>query len=521
MIIFIECILLIIVVIVLGKMLYHSFLKKKLYSLLYTYSTKEKEEVNENYLKVRFDKDINEMLQRDLELEQLFSIINHTYTRVGQEYMHAQMFIDNQDHEQLEAIIKALENENQLKEVLYRLYQLSRAYSSSLNFFLSQSFLSPLSLILMFCSTLIFIGLLMSCFFNAQMLAFVFIWCAVLSAMYTHYNSKTQDMMSECMSYWYVVDCLQKLNQLSIFSKEESQEIERMVAKSKRYTRISRIIQVISYVDIFYFTEFIKAMFFIPIYQCYILLKNKDVLFDDYLKMYEYVGKVDMAVSLIVVRNHFQTCAPQISHEPILSMREGYHPIIKDPVKNSFSTSSSCLITGSNASGKSTFLKTVGINMIMAKAYHTCFADEFIYYPYQLCSSIHVQDDLKGGESYYIREIKTLKMILDEMKTKKCMILIDEILRGTNEKERIAISKVILDYMFQSDSLIIVTTHDLSIVDYFSDIDKYCFNDRVENDLWQSDYKIRKGVCTIGNAIRLLEVYDFDEKIQEQLKKPI
>lgn len=106
------------------------------------------------------------------------------------------------------------------------------------------------------------------------------------------------------------------------------------------------------------------------------------------------------------------------------------------------------------------------------------------------------------------------------MSTHQCLILIDEILRGTNEKERIAISKVVLKYMFESQSLIFVTTHDLSIVDAFSNISQYCFNDDIVDKIWKSDYKIKAGVCKVGNAIKLLEVYGFDSKIVEQLKKP-
>ena len=86
--------------------------------------------------------------------------------------------------------------------------------------------------------------------------------------------------------------------------------------------------------------------------------------------------------------------------------------------------------------------------------------------------------------------------------------------------ERIAISKVVLKYMFESQSLIFVTTHDLSIVDAFSNISQYCFNDDIVDKIWKSDYKIKAGVCKVGNAIKLLEVYGFDSKIVEQLKKP-
>lgn len=178
------------------------------------------------------------------------------------------------------------------------------------------------------------------------------------------------------------------------------------------------------------------------------------------------------------------------------------------------------MITGSNASGKSTFLKVIGVNMVMAKTLHTCFADEWICYDFTIHSAIHMKDDLTSGDSYYVKEIKTLKTMIDDVKVKDCLIFIDEILRGTNETERVMISQAILNYLFQSTSIVLVTTHDLSLVEKFQDIDQYCFRDAIINQQLSCDYKIHKGRCTVGNAIALLEIYGYHQDILCQLKKP-
>ena len=211
---------------------------------------------------------------------------------------------------------------------------------------------------------------------------------------------------------------------------------------------------------------------------------------------------------------------PELTQDKQLSFVEAYHPLISNPVKNSFSTTRSCMITGSNASGKSTFLKMIGINMLMAKTLHTCFADEWKCYHYTIHSAIHMKDDLTSGDSYYVKEIKTLKAMIDDVKEKDCMIFIDEILRGTNEKERVMISQAILTYLFQSSSLILVTTHDLSLVEKFPWIDQYCFRDAIVNNQLSCDYKIHQGRCTVGNAIALLEIYGYDADIINAIRKP-
>lgn len=520
MIIYISIIFIFICILLFIKYLYRYYKTKMLYKSFYLDKRDTEEEITKEYFKKIKNPDINEGVYNDLELDQIFNIVNRTYSDVGKEYMYGQMFISNHCHKDLENIIEKLKNEKLLKKVLYELYSLSRGYTPSLQFFEQDNMFTQRDTIIIFLSTLILSSLILSCFFDIMMVKYVVLWLMIQVGLYTHYVKKTDDMMSQCMSYSFVVECLKSLQRFHLFSTEESKKIYKMINRANRYTLVSRVIGILSQIDIFYLMEFIKGIFFLPIYQCYFLLKHKNELGEDFLEMYEYVGKVETAVSILSLRHQYQTCIPEVSSVPIVQFKNCYHPIIKNPVKNSFSTDTSCMITGSNASGKSTFLKTVGINMIMAKAYHTCFADEFVYYPFQLYTSIHIQDNLKTGESYYIREIKTLKTILNMMSTHQCLILIDEILRGTNEKERIAISKVVLKYMFESQSLIFVTTHDLSIVDAFSNISQYCFNDDIVDKIWKSDYKIKAGVCKVGNAIKLLEVYGFDSKIVEQLKKP-
>ncbi|MEG0592868.1 MAG: hypothetical protein RR512_06105 [Coprobacillus sp.] len=479
-------------------------------------------ELTQEYLKTMKDRDIDEVVYNDLELENVFKMINHTYTEVGKEYMYAQIFNSDIDYNKFELMMDNWKDKNKLQNTLFELYRLSKQYSECLDLFNQMKTINSKDgwyISLSFVLLLTIIG--SSFLLGPDVLMCIFFWIAFQMATYTHYTKKTDDLLSKAFSYCELVHSLDKLSDINIYSDDDYKKIKKMVGKAKKYTFLHRMCTNIARVDIFYFMEFIKGMFFIPYYQCLILKKHRNELMLDLFSIYKYIGMVDTSLSIYGIRMNYETCLPTTIDTPQLNIEDCYHPLIKKPVKNSFHTDESCIITGTNASGKSTFLKTVGINIVMARAFHTCFASEFEYYPFQLCSSIHMRDDLDSGDSYYVKEIKVMKHILDLSKDKICLIFIDEILRGTNEKERIAISRAVLSQLFSSQSITLVTTHDLDLVESFKDIEQYCFHDDVKDNILYCDYTIKKGICKVGNAIKLLEVHGYDKEILDKLKKPI
>lgn len=122
----------------------------------------------------------------------------------------------------------------------------------------------------------------------------------------------------------------------------------------------------------------------------------------------------------------------------------------------------------------------LGANLLLSKAINTSFSAKFVSYPYELITSIHMKDDLRNGYSFYVQEIRRLNEITNLAKN-KCS-LIDEILKGTNEKKRLVIANVILKYLFKQNPMIIVSTQDITLVYKFAGADKYCFNDFKKNN---------------------------------------
>ncbi|HIZ12608.1 MAG TPA: hypothetical protein H9817_01590 [Candidatus Mediterraneibacter stercorigallinarum] len=235
-----------------------------------------------------------------------------------------------------------------------------------------------------------------------------------------------------------------------------------------------------------------------------------------YFTVYECVGELDAVICTASFRESLPWyCLPKYTDDRKIAMKELYHPLIKNPVANDLELKKSCLITGSNASGKSTFIKAVSINMILAQALNTCAAGALILPECNVITSMAVRDDLMAGESYFIREIRYLKRILDSLDDNRLTVCaIDEILRGTNTGERIRSSRAILEYLSDKNCIALVATHDRELTDLMGDAyANYHFSEEIgENDIAFS-YKLMEGPAASHNAVKLLEFAGFPEEI--------
>ncbi len=215
-------------------------------------------------------------------------------------------------------------------------------------------------------------------------------------------------------------------------------------------------------------------------------------------------------------------CVPSFHEERRIRMVDGYHPMLTDPVRNTFETRKGMLITGSNASGKSTFLKTVAINALLAQSIHTCLAGEFETCFFRICSSMSLKDDVLHGESYYIVEIKSIKRILDLIAHKEYRVLcfVDEVLRGTNTVERIAASSQILKSLNSENSMCFVATHDIELTSLLEDrYENYHFREEVTDGDVTFSYQLLPGKATTRNAIRLLSIMGYQENIIQKAEQ--
>lgn len=169
-------------------------------------------------------------------------------------------------------------------------------------------------------------------------------------------------------------------------------------------------------------------------------------------------------------------------------------------------------------SGKTTFLRTLIINSILAQSIYTCFADEFTTPLLKQFSSIRIDDNLMEAKSYFLEEVTIVSSLINEVtSTNQNIFFLDEVFKGTNTVERIASAKAILSYLNRHNNIVIVSTHDVELADMLKDeYDLYHFSETIQQDQLHFDHKLKAGPLKTRNAIKILELSNFPADIIDE-----
>ncbi len=226
------------------------------------------------------------------------------------------------------------------------------------------------------------------------------------------------------------------------------------------------------------------------------------------------VGQIDGLNSLgNFTYNHPSYIYPIIeSREFGLIAAQTIHPLLdpKKAIGNDISIQSGefFIITGANMAGKSTFLRTVSMSIVMANTGLPIWATSAKYAPIKLITSMRTSDSLKDDESYFFSELKRLKFIVDKMEQEKYFIVLDEILKGTNSVDKASGSRKLIEKLTLKKATGIIATHDLSLTEVAKEhehISNYYFDAQIINDELFFDYTFKDGVATNMNASFLLK----------------
>jgi hypothetical protein len=237
------------------------------------------------------------------------------------------------------------------------------------------------------------------------------------------------------------------------------------------------------------------------------------------------VGKIDAGIVLASYRASLEDgyCIPVFTGEAEgLRVRDGYHPLVSDPVKNTIAAGKGVLLTGSNASGKSTFLKMAALEVLFAQTIHTCLAQCYEAPMVHLFTSMSLRDNVRQGDSYFMAEIKSLQRIIKAAEESQLPVycMIDEVLRGTNTVERIAASEQILRSMAGGNMLCFAATHDIELTALLEGVyDNYHFEEVVRDGDIMFPYQLKEGAAMTRNAILLLEILGYPEEMVEKAGK--
>ncbi len=482
-----------------------------------------------NYCKTQGNvNEIDDITWNDFELEQVFQAMNYTHSSVGEEYLYhllrtplkdqtklldrnilIQQFSEQETLRiQLQVIFKELGSTGKFSIVDYMELMEQVAHKKNTMHYIMLLFFAVCLSILPFNNMLGIGGLLF--FVCFQMSTYMkekkeiepyFTSISYLSRLIVC-NEKLHGMKEPVLAYYQskqqdALKALSKFNRnLYSFLKDSA------ITSGNPLDVIGDYMRMIFHYDLILFNGKVKMA-----------LGKKEY----FLSLLEVAGELEAEIAIAYFRAWLPNyCVPEFSENIELIQDDVYFPLMDQPVTNSIYTKNHVLLTGSNASGKSTFLRSIGVNSVLAQTIVTCAATKVVMPIMDVYSSMGIRDSLENNESYYLAEIKSIKRIIDATKESAHPVLcfIDEVLRGTNTIERIAASSQILASFSTEKMICFAATHDIELTTLLNDAyDLYHFQEEVKDDDILFDYLLYKGPATSRNAIRLLQIMGYEEQL--------
>lgn len=469
---------------------------------------------------------IDDITWDDLNMNHVFATVNHTTSFAGEQYLYSMLHHIPASSDTLrhrEEMIQYFDsNEKKRIEIQKTLYRLGKSDS---NYYIPEIIellelqkipFSQFNIFLLI--SLVVFAILASVTGNELALGLLLANFVVNLAIHSLLKMKYEINMSAIFSIARSINAAKSIH--AAVPQFDPCMNERLLHFKKVMKRVSYIEQFKLFISASDVNSIIGEYLFGALLFDFILYDQilKDLLGkqEEYMQLYRYIGEIDCAISIASYRKSLETCCvPDSIPDAQMQFDSVCHPLIPNAVTNDFTLRKNVIITGSNASGKSTFIKEVAINLILGQSIHTCTARQAVIPHTCVLTSMAVRDDVVTGESYYIREIKYLKRMIERSSEGQLLFLaIDEILRGTNTKERIAASKAVLDYFKDKNCILMVATHDLELANYLENIyDNYHFCETVQDGDIVFDYILHNGISQSSNAIRLLEAIGFPETI--------
>ena len=476
---------------------------------------------------------IDDITWNDLDMDRIFMLLNHTWSCIGESYLYCLLRMPAMEEETLKErnrLIEYFRTHPEAREKMeYRFARIGKTGSQSMfDYIYNLAELKPEAVWPEFVWIIAVVVSFGSIFINAAFGVLLFL-AVMFGSWYYYYRKKKriEPFLRSC-------SCLiQILKESESFGKIDAPELknyqEKIVQAGKLLRKLKRSTHFVvggnagengELTKVFF--DYINYTFHLDLIEFNTVIRELAAHMDDLEGLIDAVGALECATALASFRTLAEGsyCIPEFKKggRASLSCENVFHPLIPDPVKNSITAERGVLLTGSNASGKSTFLKTVAVNAILAQTIDTCMADSWKGNFFRICTSMALRDDLAGKESYFIVEIKSLKRILNAADGKiPILCFVDEVLRGTNTVERIAASSEILESMEREDILCFAATHDIELTHILEKgYDNYHFEEEVRDNDVLFNYRLFKGRAVSRNAIKLLGVMGYDPKLIEK-----
>jgi DNA mismatch repair ATPase MutS len=244
------------------------------------------------------------------------------------------------------------------------------------------------------------------------------------------------------------------------------------------------------------------------------LLKWKDNYSEELEKWIEIIGEFEALNSLAnLAYNNPDFVFPEINSEYKIGFKNLSHPLLNPSTRvgndTHFFPESFMILTGSNMSGKSTFLRSLGVNMVLGGIGSVVCASEGNIHPLPVLVSMRLSDSLADSESYFFAEIKRLKQIMDALEDRPAFVLLDEILRGTNSDDKRNGTIEVVKKIIGKNAIGAIATHDIEVClttnEYPDILTNQCFEVEIQNNELHFDYKLRNGICKNKSATFLMQ----------------
>lgn len=497
------------------------------------YKAERFQRMDSYYRKHPAEGQVDDITWNDLGMDEIFKRLNHTYSAAGEEYLYYALRnagVSKEKLEHFETLIQYF-TQNEECRITFQLQMAKLGYTGKYSLYDYLDYLEDLGernntksiicdLLFLPCFALMPFQLPLALCGVAALLIY-----NILS-----YFKEKAEIEPYIISFIYILRLMEVAKKLEALEKMPGAamieaEIETIRQNRKILSSMERGTYwllagggVMGGNPLEMFTDYLRMSLHLDLIQFNKMLRILRQHTDAVDCMITKLGELETACAIGAVRQGSEAgfCVPQFTEESELKLVEGYHPLLTSPVKNSVETKKGILITGSNASGKSTFLKMVAINSILAQTVHTCFADEYCAPLFRIYSSMALRDDIGSGDSYYIVEIKALKRILDGAKCEGRPILcfVDEVLRGTNTIERISASTEILKSLRKQHIICFAATHDIELTQLLAEeYENYHFEEIIREGDISFPYRLLEGKSKTRNAIKLLELLGYDGDI--------
>mgnify|MGYP004675611737 CR=1 FL=1 len=361
------------------------------------------------------------------------------------------------------------------------------------------------------CSILLFVFLGLAFFQVIQIQYFygLFLFNYALSFMYSLIYQEDFEKITRFIRTYHQIPLLAEVIERENFSSSKLFRIKKEVSKVKKVTKKLQLLDTLNSIKDNLLFNFLGNGFF-----CINLISRSYFFY--FLKKYFPqlkvsifdIEEIEAFISLAGIGLlKEEVCLPSRVDEVEIRMEGIKHPLLAENVcvANDFVSGANVnIITGSNMGGKTSFLRTVGINLILMNAGTFVCASSFSASYFKIFTSMRVGDDIEKGISTFYGELLRIKEAMEYLEKGNMLVLIDEIFKGTNYQDRIYGAKKVIQKLQNKQVITLLTTHDFELCDE-KNITNYHVKEYYVKDQIRFDYKIRKGKCTSTNAKYLME----------------